>query len=306
MKNLVPFLIGLTLIVYPFYILVWTIKCFLGYDTWDGLGWHWLFISVIAVMMLLQHSNEKKQAPKEEDESKTPEPTEEQPQETTNHYNPIIDKLHFDVYRESFETWWYDNDGDRHHHSTIFANLRFYADGTVIGIRSNVIPKKDVEESFTMQGKWTLNENQLNLNLEKTSAIDDRIQINIDDEDRRQMKYYGEIADDHSLIKSGQHKGIIRENEIHIGSHIFTKIAVMTLIITASESCCYDLENRIKDHPHVIDTFQNSGFWYSNGETGPEWFTLHVEAEEQWKTVVENLVNQELKKMGKHANFYWQ
>ena len=111
-------------------------------------------------------------------------------------YNPEIDKLHFGVYGQSFETWWYDNDGDKHFHSIIYANLRFYEDGTIIGIRSSTIPKIDVRDSFTMKGNWALVDNKLTFHLDKVSAVEDSIAIQITEADKREMKYYGEIADD--------------------------------------------------------------------------------------------------------------
>ena len=52
-------------------------------------------------------------------------------------------------------------------------------------------------------------------------------------------------------------------------------------IITASEDTCEQLAQNLKKHPIVINTFENSGNWYSNGETGPEWFTVTIEAD--WK-----------------------
>ena len=78
------------------------------------------------------------------------------------------------------------------------------------------------------------------------------------------------------------------------------------LIITAEESVCDALEQHIKEHPLVEHTFQNSGFWYSNGETGPEWFTLTIEADYSKKDEVESLVDTALKELGKSAgNRFW-
>jgi hypothetical protein len=77
-------------------------------------------------------------------------------------------------------------------------------------------------------------------------------------------------------------------------------------IITAEEDVCEELEKRVKTNRYVIDTFQNTGNWYSNGETGPEWFTLTIEAKWNNKEEIEQLVKEELKEMGKSAhNFYW-
>lgn len=77
-------------------------------------------------------------------------------------------------------------------------------------------------------------------------------------------------------------------------------------IITASEEICSILADRLKDHPLVEDTSEESGFWYSNGETGPEWFTVTIEADYKNKEVIEELVSSELRKMGKSAgNRFW-
>ncbi|MDB4285756.1 hypothetical protein N9933_00480 [bacterium] len=214
--------------------------------------------------------------------------------------------LHFEIYQQQFKTWWNDSDGDKHHHSTIYANLRFYENGTVIGVRSSGIPNLNVPKSFTLKGKWEANDNNLDFTLEKVSEADDSIEIYISDEDERQMKYYGEIANDDSLIKAGIHKGTVKENAIHVGNFVFSKLPTSTLIVTATEDTCNQLETQIKDAHCIIDTFQDTGNWYTNGETGPEWFTVHIRTASGRTKEVEELVNQAFKKMGKSSgNLYW-
>lgn len=66
-------------------------------------------------------------------------------------------------------------------------------------------------------------------------------------------------------------------------------------IITASEGTCSFLCHQLKGHKLVQDTFEDSGFWYSNGETGPEWFTVTIEADCKYKEEIENLVSETLK-----------
>ncbi|MFD2567475.1 hypothetical protein [Pseudotenacibaculum haliotis] len=77
-------------------------------------------------------------------------------------------------------------------------------------------------------------------------------------------------------------------------------------IITAKEEVCSKLARVLKKYPVVKDTFENSGFWYTNGETGPEWFTVTIEADFKDKDEIEMLLQQELKNMNATAsNYYW-
>ena len=55
------------------------------------------------------------------------------------------------------------------------------------------------------------------------SVVDDSIEIQITEADRREMKYYGEIADDNSLIRAGEHRGTICGDTISIGNFSFNK-----------------------------------------------------------------------------------
>ena len=77
-------------------------------------------------------------------------------------------------------------------------------------------------------------------------------------------------------------------------------------IITASEETCAALAVNLKSHPKVLNTFEDTGNWYSNGETGPEWFTVTIEANYSDKEIIEDLVSNELQKLGKSAgNTFW-
>ena len=77
-------------------------------------------------------------------------------------------------------------------------------------------------------------------------------------------------------------------------------------IITASEETCAALAINLKSHPKVLSTFEDTGNWYTNGETGPEWFTVTVEADYKDKETIEELVSNELQKLGRSAgNTFW-
>lgn len=77
-------------------------------------------------------------------------------------------------------------------------------------------------------------------------------------------------------------------------------------IITASEGTCSFLCHQLKGHKLVQDTFEDSGFWYTNGETGPEWFTATIEADYKHKEEIEKLVSETLKSAGRTgSNYFW-
>ena len=81
---------------------------------------------------------------------------------------------------------------------------------------------------------------------------------------------------------------------------------ISRLILTASEEVCDALESQLKGQPGVLATFQNSGFWYSNGETGPEWFTITIEADYSKKEAIEALVHSKLDALDMSVqNMFW-
>ena len=83
-------------------------------------------------------------------------------------------------------------------------------------------------------------------------------------------------------------------------------MSVSRYIITASEETCEKLSESLKSHPLVIHTFENTGNWYTNGETGPEWFTVTIEAKWKHKEAIEELVSQELNRLNLSVgNRYW-
>lgn len=310
MRNLLSILIGLGMIGYLVYVVVLVFRGIFGEGdyAWGGISAHLIGAGIIILLIIVGYFLEKDE---KEKETKGDSPSSQSPEnkpkiQSASDYNPYLDKLHFGVYQHQFKTWWYDSDGDTHDHSTLSANIRFYEDGTVIAVRSSHIPKIEFPESFTMKGNYQVDKGNITLSLEKVSQVDDSISIYISEEERREMKYYGEIADDDSLIKAGNYTGRISKDSIIIGKFNFLKLEISKLIITAEESTCDKLEARVKQHPCVVDTFQDTGYWYTNGETGPEWFTLHIHTASEWTKVIDDLVDEELKDMGRSAsNRYW-
>ena len=303
MKNIFYLLIGGGIIGYLIYVLVQIFLIAFGANesTWSTISGHLIAGGILLLLLVLSYFlGDKKEHSSENQLSSTSQNI------TTPSYNQYEDKLHFTVYQQNSKTWWFDTDGDKHEHSTVYANLRFYEDGTVIGIRSTKIPKVNVPGSFTLKGNWTVDKNMVSLSLKKIVEIDDTIKIDITEYEERQMKYAGKIADDNSLIKAGEFQGIIQGNNITIGNHLFSKLPVSTLIVTAGEDTCEELESKISNHDYIVKTFQDTGNWYSNGETGPEWFTIHITTTQDRKEDIETLVNLELKKMDKlGSNLYW-
>ena len=53
----------------------------------------------------------------------------------------------------------------------------------------------------------------------------------------------------------------------------------------------------VSDHPKVLEVSQGSGNWYTNGETGPEWFTMDVICHDEDKELVQEFIKKELKKL---------
>ena len=303
MKNIFYLIIGAGIIGYLIYVLVQVLLIVFGANesSWSTISGHLITGGILLFVLILSLFLNKKK----ENSSKNQLSSASQ-KITTPSYNQYEDELHFTVYQQNSKTWWFDNDGDKHEHSTIYANLRFYEDGTVIGIRSTKIPKANVPGSFTMKGNWTVDKNVISLNLNKIVEIDDTIKSDITEYEERQMKYAGKIADDNSLIKAGEFKGLIQGNNITIGNHLFSKLPVSTLIVTASEDTCYKLETKISNHDYIVSTFQDTGNWYSNGETGPEWFTIHINTSQDRKEEIEDYVKKRLKELDKSAsNLYW-
>ncbi len=311
MGKIFSVIVGLGLIGYLLFVLIriGQVLWGAGSETWAGVSLHLIVVGILAGLLLIGHfwGDSPETAEEKEDTPASATADMGPADQTSTPYNSYLDKLSMSAYRQQVSTWWYDNDGDKHQQGTLYASLRFFEDGTVIGIRANRIPKIDLPDSFSLKGTYTLDEGNITLALVKTSGVDDSIPIHISEADRREMKYYGEIAHDESLIKAGEYRGEIRGNSIRLGKHTFTQVPVSKLIVTAAEDTCDRLELRVTNHPHIIDTFQDTGNWYTNGETGPEWFTLHIETSEDWEKEVEAFVKSELAKMGESAsNLFWQ
>ena len=77
---------------------------------------------------------------------------------------------------------------------------------------------------------------------------------------------------------------------------------VWTLIITTSEATCEQISDETENLPFVKGVFQDSGFWYSNGETGPEWFTVHIQVSPKDKSKLEKFLDELDMSVG---NRYW-
>ena len=114
--------------------------------------------------------------------------------------------------------------------------------------------------------------------------------------------YFGNKKDNSENQQSSTSQNIVTPSN----NQDENELQVSTLIVTASEDTCLELESKISNHDAVVDTFQDTGNWYSNGETGPEWFTIHITTTKDRKEDIEALVKLELKKMDKVAsNLFW-
>lgn len=75
----------------------------------------------------------------------------------------------------------------------------------------------------------------------------------------------------------------------------------LKFIFTADEGLLDSIERGLREHPKVTSVSQDSGFWYTNGETGPEWFSMHVCFLENDKDEVEQLIQSTLAAKGSSA-----
>jgi hypothetical protein len=221
---------------------------------------------------------------------------------TLNEYNPNIDILKYAIYEQKSETWWSDSDGDSHTRPTIYANLRFYENGTVIGIRDRGILKIENENSYVYKGQWQTKENTIEFNLEKIKDVNDKVDLDISEHEHRDMKYAGHVANNDDIIKAGIFKGLIKDNSLHVGKFKFDCIKTSRLIITASKNMCDSFEKQFKNHPLVLGSYTNSGNWYSNGETGPEWHTVTFESRYELKDKLEESIKEY---SSDYSNMFW-
>jgi len=69
-------------------------------------------------------------------------------------------------------------------------------------------------------------------------------------------------------------------------------------IFTHSEDVLDAIERKVEAHPKVESVSQDSGFWYSNGETGPEWFSMHVRCKVEDAEEIQHFITALLKESG--------
>ena len=108
-------------------------------------------------------------------------------------------------------------------------------------------------------------------------------------------------------IRTSSEKTVLTDNQetnsVKETKNTKTEKSYSTLIVTASENMCSYLANKLNSNSLVINTYEDSGFWYSNGETGPEWFTVHIKAEYKNKDEIEKLVEEYSDNT--ISNMYW-
>lgn len=75
----------------------------------------------------------------------------------------------------------------------------------------------------------------------------------------------------------------------------------LKFIFTSDEEVLDSIHTTLAKHPKVTHVFQDSGFWYTNGETGPEWFSMHVCFDEPNKEAVEKFIEETLASKGTSA-----
>lgn len=61
----------------------------------------------------------------------------------------------------------------------------------------------------------------------------------------------------------------------------------LKFIFTSEEAILDKIRPTIESHELVTEVFEDSGYWYSNGETGPEWHSMHVCFDEPHQEAVE-------------------
>ncbi len=269
--------------------------------TWSDMSFHIGLTGVVCALIAVSEIHDR--LTKNKETKNTSKATGDKDSSSTDEERSgslkIVDELRknarnkpsFGIYQQSFETWWYDDYGDKHYHSTIYATLRFYEDGTVIGSRTTVFPKNKVKDSFTLSGKWEIDNKLLSFDLEKVSDVYDTINIYISPEEQREMKYYGRIADDSSLIKAGHYEGYIHDQSLQLDGHTFQLLPLLKLVVTADEDDCSDLVKQLSNNPIVVSCYEGTGNWYTNGETGPEWFTATFITSRENKERLEELVS---------------
>ena len=310
MKNFFEILLGFAVIGYIIYVLVQIYYAATGMHNtaWGDITVHLIVVGVFIALLAIGNRVERSEQLNKQVENINTASEDSSDVPEVNTYNPHTDILKFDsIYLQEVKTWWNDSDGDYHDRGTDYAALRFYEDGKVIGIRKAQIPSLEHPDSFTYKGTWKVSKNNLSIELEKVTDVEDNIEVYISPEETRDMKYAGHIADDDSLIKAGQYTFTINGGTLEFPSQLsLTYQSASDLIITAQEETCEELAAYFKNSPLMLSAFQRTGNWYTNGETGPEWFTVHLRTLYLNKEQVEAELDRALSKLDLIVeNTYW-
>lgn len=295
MKRIFQTILGALIMLMAFYTIGTLIMIIFGWtDTpFSEIAIPLVIIGVVFIAMVIGYYKKDEVSEQKTVDDKSPK-LGAQIDTSKKSFDPLIDQLQHTIYQQKFENGNSDDYGDYNYHSTLYANLRFYEDGTVIGIRDSILPKMAFKTSYHYKGTWKVKENNISINLEKISDIDDTVSVYFSDEERRSMKYAGSIADDDSLIKAGTYDGVIKGNTIEFPRFTFNTLDLSKLHITASSTTCGMLYNALKSHPLVASCYEDNGFWYTNGETGPEWFTVNFLAEYSKRDALEAAIDEVL------------
>jgi hypothetical protein len=68
-------------------------------------------------------------------------------------------------------------------------------------------------------------------------------------------------------------------------------------VFSLSQETLNALEPLLEEHPNVQSVCQNTGNWYSNGETGPEWFSMNVYCLEESSDLIEAFIREKIKEI---------
>ena len=85
-----------------------------------------------------------------------------------------------------------------------------------------------------------------------------------------------------------------------------TKGRPYSFYFTHEEDALDSIQTLVESHPKVKSATQDSGFWYSNGETGPEWFSMIVACKVEESEEIKKFIQEKLKEKNfsyEHINF---
>lgn len=66
------------------------------------------------------------------------------------------------------------------------------------------------------------------------------------------------------------------------------------------------IESAVENHSNVLSVGSDTGYWYTNGETGPEWFAMIVACKVDDYEEIKDFIRQQLKERNfgsQHVNF---